>query len=57
MHKMHLLGVRPEEEKFLTPEFMSAETFTAAESVLRERLQELKRAGYDQFVVQLGPWS
>ena len=55
MHKMHLLGVRPEEEKFLTPELMSGVTFTATEEVLRERLQELKRTGYDHFVVQLVP--
>jgi 5,10-methylenetetrahydromethanopterin reductase len=55
MHKMHLLGVRPEEEKFLTEDFMRATTFTATEGVLRERVQELKRAGYDHFVVQLVP--
>ena len=55
MHKMHLLGVRPEEEKFLTEELMSAVTFTATEEVLRERLQALKRAGYDHFCVQLVP--
>jgi 5,10-methylenetetrahydromethanopterin reductase len=55
MHKMHLLGVRPEEEKFLTPEFMSETTFTATEEVLRERLQALKGAGYDHFCVQLVP--
>ena len=55
MHKMHLLGVRPEEEKFLTEDFMRATTFTATEGILRERVQELKRAGYDHFVVQLVP--
>lgn len=55
MHKMHLLGVRPEEEKFLTDDLMRSVTFTATEEVLRERLQAIKRAGYDQFVVQLVP--
>jgi 5,10-methylenetetrahydromethanopterin reductase len=55
MHKLHLLGVRPEEEKFLTEDLMRATTFTATEEVLRERLQALKRAGYDHFVVQLVP--
>jgi uncharacterized protein (DUF934 family) len=34
---------------------MRATTFTATEEVLRERLQALKRAGYDHFCVQLVP--
>lgn len=55
MHSMHLLGVRPEEAKFVTEDLMRSVTFTAAEDVLRERLQAIKRAGYDHFVVQLVP--
>jgi 5,10-methylenetetrahydromethanopterin reductase len=55
MHKMHLLGVRPEEDKFLTEDLMRETTFTATEEVLRDRLKALKGAGYNQFVVQLVP--
>jgi 5,10-methylenetetrahydromethanopterin reductase len=55
MHKMHLLGVRPEEEKFLTDELIRITTFTATESELRERLQAIKQAGYNHFVIQLVP--
>jgi len=55
MHKLHLLGVRPEEEKFLTEEFLRETTFTATEEVLRDRLKGFKDAGYNQFVVQLIP--
>jgi 5,10-methylenetetrahydromethanopterin reductase len=53
MHKMHLLGVRPEEEKFLTPELISAMTFTAKAPELRDRIRQLRDAGCDQFVIQL----
>jgi len=50
---MHLLGVRAEEEKFLTDDLLRETTFTATEEVLLERLRAFKRAGYNQFVVQL----
>jgi 5,10-methylenetetrahydromethanopterin reductase len=53
LHKLHLIAVRPEEEKFLTENVMRMMTFTAGEAELRERLVELKRAGYDHFVIQL----
>ncbi|MGA9725161.1 MAG: LLM class flavin-dependent oxidoreductase [Candidatus Binatus sp.] len=53
MHKMHLLGVRPEEEKFLTEDLIRSATFTATEDELRERLNSIARAGYDHFAVQL----
>ncbi len=55
MHKMHLLGVRAEEEKYLTEDFLRETTFTATEEVLRDRLRAFKEAGYNQFVVQLVP--
>ena len=53
MHKLHLLGVRPEEEKFLTEDLLRETTFTGTEDVLLERLRGFKNAGYNQFVVQL----
>ncbi len=55
MHKMHLLGVRPEEEKFLTEDLIRSVTFTATEDELREWLNSIARAAYDHFVVQLLP--
>ncbi|MDO8433210.1 MAG: LLM class flavin-dependent oxidoreductase [Candidatus Binatus sp.] len=55
MHKMHLIGVRPEEEKFLSPELIKATTFTATSLELRDRIRALRDGGYNQFVVQLVP--
>ncbi|MFZ0888980.1 MAG: LLM class flavin-dependent oxidoreductase [Candidatus Binataceae bacterium] len=55
MHKMHLLGVRPEEEDFLTEDVMRLTTFTAAAAQLRDRIRALRDAGYDQFTIQLVP--
>jgi 5,10-methylenetetrahydromethanopterin reductase len=53
MHKLHLLAVRPEEERFLTPDLIRMATFTATCAELRERLRALDGGGYDQFVIQL----
>ncbi len=55
MHRMHLLGVRPEEEKFLTEDLIRATSFTGTEDALRSGLKELERAGYNHFVIQLVP--
>src|ERR1700722_1411273 len=55
MHKMHLIGGRPEEEKFLTPEFIAATSFTAPATELRERIRALRDGGFNQFVIQLVP--
>jgi 5,10-methylenetetrahydromethanopterin reductase len=55
MHKMHLLAVRPEEEKFLTEDLIRSLTFTATENELRDRLNAIAHAGYDNFTVQLFP--
>ena len=53
MHKLHLIAVRPEEEKFLTEDLIRSVTFTGTEDELRERLKGIASAGYDHFVVQL----
>lgn len=55
MHKLHLLAVRPEEERFLTPDLIRITTFTGRANELHERLGTLRDAGYDQFVIQLVP--
>ncbi len=53
MHKLHLLGVRPEEERFLGPDLLRMTTFTAPAEELRDRIRALKDGGYQQFVIQL----
>jgi alkanesulfonate monooxygenase SsuD/methylene tetrahydromethanopterin reductase-like flavin-dependent oxidoreductase (luciferase family) len=55
MHKMHLLGVRPEERKFLTEDVIRMTTFTATAPELRERVAALKAGGFDQLTIQLIP--
>jgi hypothetical protein len=53
MHTLHLLGVRREEERFVTPDLLRATTFTARAEELLERLRALKAGGYQQFTIQL----
>jgi len=53
MHTLHLLGVRPEEERFLTADLIRTTTFTARSEELIDRIRALKAAGYQQFVIQL----
>ncbi len=55
MHKLHLLAVRPEEERFLTEDVMKMTTFTATAAELLDRIRALRDAGYDQLTVQLAP--
>jgi 5,10-methylenetetrahydromethanopterin reductase len=55
MHAMHLIGVRPEEEKFLTEDLIAGTTFTAQAPELRDRIRALAAGGYNQFVIQLVP--
>ncbi len=55
LHKQHLMGVRPEEEPFVTADLIRNLTFTGTVSELRDRLRALRDAGYNQFVIQLVP--
>ncbi len=50
-----LLGVRPEEEKFLSEELIRGTTFTATAPELIDRVKGMKDAGCNQFVIQLVP--
>jgi len=54
LHRLHLLRVRPEEERFATAELIRSATFTAEAPELRDRIRRLG-AGYHQLVVQLVP--
>jgi len=53
MHKLHLLAVRPEEERFLTEDVIRMTTTTATAPELVDRIRGLRDAGYDQFTIQL----
>ena len=53
LHRGHLMFLRPEERPLYTKEVIEAFSFTATAEVLRERIAELRDAGYTQFTVQL----
>ena len=53
LHAGHLLHVRPEEERFVTPELIRNGTFTGTPAELRDRIHQLRDAGYDQLAIQL----
>lgn len=55
LHRGHLMRVRPEEERFVTPELIGLATFTGTRDTLRDRIRLLAAAGYDQLAVQLVP--
>jgi 5,10-methylenetetrahydromethanopterin reductase len=52
-HRGHLLFVRPEERPFITADLIRQSTFTAIQSVLIERIEAMREAGYTQFAVQI----
>jgi 5,10-methylenetetrahydromethanopterin reductase len=55
LHTGHLMWIRPEEERFVTPELIRTGTFTGGVDELRERIRTLRDAGYDQLAIQLVP--
>jgi 5,10-methylenetetrahydromethanopterin reductase len=55
MHTGHLMWVRPEEERFVTPDLIRMATFTGTVDELRERIAILREAGYQQLAFQLVP--
>jgi 5,10-methylenetetrahydromethanopterin reductase len=55
LHAGHLMFVRPEEERFVTPELIRMGTFTGTAEALRDRIRQLAAAGYDQLAIQLVP--
>jgi 5,10-methylenetetrahydromethanopterin reductase len=52
-HRGHLLFVRPEERRFVTPDLIRTATFTATQEELIERIAAMRDAGYTQFAVQI----
>lgn len=53
LHAGHLMWVRPEEARFVTPELIATSTFTGTADALRDRIRELRDAGYRQLAIQL----
>ena len=54
-HRGHLMVVKPEERRFVTAEMIRLTSFTATERELRQRVGDLRDAGYTEFTVQLVP--
>ena len=52
-HRGHLMVLRPEEHEICTADLIRTLTFTATMPELRERLRELRRAGYNHFAVSI----
>jgi alkanesulfonate monooxygenase SsuD/methylene tetrahydromethanopterin reductase-like flavin-dependent oxidoreductase (luciferase family) len=55
MHAGHLMWIRPEEERFVTPDLIRTTTFTGTVPELRDRVRALRDAGYHQLAIQLVP--
>lgn len=53
LHTGHLLYVRDDERPLLTAELIRQLTFTGTEAELRGKIETLRDAGYNQFVVQV----
>jgi 5,10-methylenetetrahydromethanopterin reductase len=52
-HRGHLMVLRPEEQEVCTADLIRTMTFTATTPELRERLRELRSAGYNHFAVSI----
>ena len=55
LHDGHLMYLRPEEEQFITGEMLKALTLTGTPDEIRERVDALRAAGYNQVAVQIVP--
>jgi 5,10-methylenetetrahydromethanopterin reductase len=55
LHTGHLMWVRPEEERFVTPELIRTATLTATGDEIVERVRGFRDAGFDQLAIQLVP--
>jgi 5,10-methylenetetrahydromethanopterin reductase len=52
-HRGHLMFLRPEEQDICTAELVRATTFTATPAELRERIRELRRAGFGELGITI----
>jgi 5,10-methylenetetrahydromethanopterin reductase len=54
-HRGHLMFVKAEEREFVTADLIRTTTFTATEAQIKQRIGDLRDAGYTQFTVQIVP--
>ena len=54
-HRGHFVFVKPEERPFLNAELIRRTTFTATEQELKQRIEALRDAGWNQFVMPITP--
>ena len=52
-HRGHLMFLRPEEQEVCTADLIRTMTFTGTRPALRERLRELREAGYNHFAISI----
>lgn len=53
LHRGHLMFLRPEEERFISGEFLRDVTFTGTAPELRDRIRAMRDAGYTEFTIQI----
>lgn len=54
-HRGHFIFVKPEEQPFVDAELIRRTTFTATEQELKQRIEALRDAGWNQFVIPITP--
>jgi 5,10-methylenetetrahydromethanopterin reductase len=54
-HRGHFVFVKPEERRFVTAELIRRTTFTATEQELKQRVEALRAAGWNQLVIPITP--
>ena len=52
-HRGHLMFLRPEEQEVCTADLIRTMTFTGTRPELRERIRELRTAGYNHFAISI----
>jgi len=52
-HRGHLMFLRPEEQEVCTSDLIRTMTFTGPRPELRERIRELRAAGYNHFAISI----
>ncbi len=53
IHRGHLMFLREEEKKLITPELVQATSFSGSSDELVDRIRQLGEAGYNQIAIQL----
>jgi len=54
-HRGHLMFVKPEERRFVTPDLIRATTITGSETEIKAAIAGFAEAGYDEIAIQIVP--